>query len=98
MPFDMASSRPLRSLARALSDDEVKKFSGLSRAELTFMPVARRFSVWAIKLAVFCRDNRICRTPALRVISGIANPFLVRSYVSLAQYGSFGPRVAGNHA
>ena len=47
-----------------LSDCEVKKLAGLSSAELTFLPVASRFWVTLISSAVFCSDNRFCRTPA----------------------------------
>ena len=36
----------------ALSEDEVKKLIGLSRAELTFLPVERRDCVLAIRSAV----------------------------------------------
>src|SRR5262245_42266324 len=68
MPLDMASSRLDGSDARDDSDDEVKKFVGLSRAELTFLPVARRFWVRDWRAAVFCRANRFWRTPAERVI------------------------------
>src|SRR5215468_12184228 len=68
MPLDMASSRLDRSDARDDSDDEVKKFVGLSRAELTFLPVARRFWVMDCRAAVFCRANRFWRTPAERVM------------------------------
>src|SRR5687768_7561667 len=68
MPFDIESIRLPRSLEREFSETEVKKFAGLSRAELTFLPVARRFCVRLIKSAVCCRDMRFCRTPADRVI------------------------------
>jgi hypothetical protein len=43
MPFDIASSSAPMSEARPCSEAEVKKLVGLSRAELTFLPVARRF-------------------------------------------------------
>src|SRR5665647_656596 len=76
MPFDIESSRPLRSLARAPSDEDVKKFSGLSRAELTFLPVARRFWVVCISDAVFCSESKFARTPAERVIpDDMSKPF-----------------------
>src|SRR5215813_6838282 len=68
MPFDMASSRPDRSDAREDSEDDVKKLVGLSSAELTFLPVARRFWVIDCRAEVFCRARRFCRTPAERVI------------------------------
>ena len=50
--LETESSRLLRSPARALSADEVKKLIGLSRAELTFLPVERRDCVLAIRSAV----------------------------------------------
>src|SRR5262249_35255538 len=79
MPLDMASSRLDRAGARDDSGDEgkkvvgvsrgeVKKFGGLSRAELPFLPVARRFWVMDWRAAVFCRANRFWRTPAERVM------------------------------
>src|SRR5262245_19556151 len=68
MPFDMASSRLDRSDARADSDEAVKKLVGLSRAELTRLPVARRLWVIDCRLAVFCRASRFCRTPAESVM------------------------------
>ena len=43
--FETESSRLPRSLARLLSADAVKKLIGLSRAELTFLPVERRVCV-----------------------------------------------------
>jgi hypothetical protein len=56
----------------------VKKFDGLSRAEFTFLPVARRFCVVADKLAVFCSESKFCRTPAERVIpEDMGETFLV---------------------
>src|SRR5215510_7933936 len=71
--FDTESSRPLRSLARLLSDDAVKKFVGLSSAELTFLPVARRVCVVAIRSEVCCRASRFERTAAERRISAMTN-------------------------
>src|SRR5262245_23615657 len=68
MPLDIESRRLPRSLARAPSETDVKKFDGLSRAELTFLPVARRFCVVPSRDAVFCRASRFWRTPAERVI------------------------------
>src|SRR5262245_21684657 len=68
MPLDMASRMPERSDARDDSDEEVKKFDGLSRAELTFLPVARRFCVVPARAAVLWRASRFWRTPAERVI------------------------------
>src|SRR3569832_2055638 len=68
MPFDIESSNEFRSPARLCSDCDVKKLSGLSRSELTFLPVARRFCVVCISCAVFCSESRLARTPAERVI------------------------------
>jgi hypothetical protein len=58
----MESSRFDMSLARLFSADAVKKFDGLSRAELIFRPVARRFWVCAIAAAVDWRLKRFERT------------------------------------
>src|SRR5690348_3765374 len=77
MPLPIASSRPERSLARADSDEDWKKLSGLSSAELTFLPVARRFWVVLIRSAVCCKDSRLARIPAERVISDMSVTFLV---------------------
>src|SRR5688572_21841382 len=68
MPFAIESSSFPRSEAREERADEVKKLVGLSRAELTFLPVARRFCVVLSSDAVFCRASRFCRTPADRVM------------------------------
>src|SRR5262245_22295580 len=68
MPFDIELSRLPRSPARACSETEVKKLDGLSRAEVTFLPVARRFCVVLSRDAVFCRASRFWRTPAERVM------------------------------
>src|SRR5262245_546911 len=73
MPFDIESSSVLRSLERDCNDEEVKKLTGLSSAELTFLPVARRFCVVLIRSAVFCSDSRFWRTPAERVIPIVLN-------------------------
>src|SRR5438874_2541932 len=81
------SSSALRSLARVLSACEVKKLVGLSRAELTFLPVASRPCVVAINAAVLCRDSRFCRTPADRVmLEAIGEPFWSKAV--LAGYSS----------
>src|SRR5438876_5491674 len=64
----MESSRPLRSLARLLSDCAVKKLVGLSRAELTRLPVERRTWVCAMRSPVACKLRRFERTPADRTI------------------------------
>ena len=52
MPFAIESSSLDRSDERDASADEVKKLVGLSRAEFTFLPVARRFCVVASRSAV----------------------------------------------
>ncbi|MGY4334390.1 hypothetical protein ACVWWG_008807 [Bradyrhizobium sp. LB7.2] len=57
-PLAMPSSRLLMSLARLSSDWAVKKLVGLSRAELTLLPVDRRFCVVARRSAVDWRDSR----------------------------------------
>ena len=50
-------------VAGAIAEDcEVKKLPGLSSAELTFLPVARRFCVALISSAVLCSESRFCRT------------------------------------
>src|SRR3972149_2370624 len=69
--WPIESSRELRSLAREFRDCEVKKLIGLSSAELTFLPVARRVCVVDIRAAVSCRASRFCRTPADRVMVAI---------------------------
>jgi hypothetical protein len=71
------SSRRLRSFARLDRPDEVKKLIGLSRAELTFLPVARRSWVRLSNCAVFCNESRFERTPFESVISDaiVRSPF-----------------------
>jgi hypothetical protein len=69
------SSKVDRSPARAWRPAAVKKFTGLSIAELTFLPVERRCCTEFIISAVFCSDSRFARTPAERVILlAIDNP------------------------
>ena len=63
--------------ARASSDCAVKKLVGLSRAVLTFLPVARRFCVVASRSAVDCSERRFWRTEAERTIPDIFHTFLV---------------------
>src|SRR6188768_795407 len=67
-PLLMPSSRLLMSLARASSERAVKKLVGLSRAVLTFLPVARRFWVVARRSAVDCSALRFWRTEEERTI------------------------------
>jgi len=50
------------SLARESRPDAVKKLTGLSSAELTRLPLARRPWVAASKSAVDWSDRRFCRT------------------------------------
>src|SRR5215467_7808542 len=66
-PLVMESRRLVNSDARDDKAAAVKKFVGLSRAELTFLPVARRCCVWLCSCVVFCRARRLARTPAVRV-------------------------------
>src|ERR1700704_1114806 len=62
------SNRPPRSVARLLSDCAVKKLVGLSRAELTRLPVERRTWVCEMRSPVDCKLSRFERTPADRTI------------------------------
>src|SRR5262245_51773375 len=78
--FDMESRRSLKSEARPSRPAAVKKLFGLSSAELTFLPVARRFWVRVIRSAVACNDRRFCRTPAVRTISDIGTYSLPRRW------------------
>ncbi|CAA9362206.1 MAG: hypothetical protein AVDCRST_MAG90-3091 [uncultured Microvirga sp.] len=61
MPCAMPSSSALRSEARRLRPAAVKNFEGLSRAELTFLPVARRFWMVPCSSDVVCRARRFER-------------------------------------
>src|ERR1700709_1710496 len=70
-PLPIPSSRLLMSLARESSEVAVKKLVGLSRAELTFLPVARRFCVVESRSAVDCRERRFWRTDAERTMLDI---------------------------
>src|SRR5512139_2486722 len=69
MTFDIESRSEIQAPARLCRDRQVTNLIGLSSAELTFLPVARRFCVVCIRLAVFCSESRFARTPAERVIS-----------------------------
>jgi hypothetical protein len=73
----MLSSRLLMSLARLSRPCAVKKLVGLSRAELTFLPLARRPWVVERRSAVDCRERRFWRTYAERTIPDIFHTFLV---------------------
>src|ERR1700704_5233707 len=77
-PLPMPSSRLLMSPARLLSDCAVKKLVGLSSAELTLLPVARRFCVVESRSAVDCRESKFWRTDAERTIPDIVIPFWLR--------------------
>src|ERR1043166_4854311 len=87
MPVDMASSRPLRSLARLLNDWAVKKLVGLSSAELTRLPVDNLVWVLVIRSDVCCRLRRFERTPPESTMSDIA--------VDLPGYGQTYPTAPG---
>src|ERR1700750_2330919 len=63
-PLPIASSRVPMSLARLLRPCAVEKLVGLSRAELTLLPVARSFWVVASSDAVDCNERRFWRTDA----------------------------------
>ncbi len=75
MPFDMPSSRAPRSFEREFSEAAVKKLVGLSRAELTFLPEARRPWIVSRPEAMFWRARRFERTPREMVMSDISIPF-----------------------
>src|SRR5580698_8385465 len=64
----MLSSRLPMSEARLFSDCAVKNSVGLSRAELTLLPVARSFWVVASSEAVDCSERRFWRTDAERTM------------------------------
>src|SRR3954466_7490608 len=69
MPLDIESRRLPRSLARLVRPCAVKKLIGLSRAELTRLPVASLVWVLVINSAVFCNCRRLDLTPALKTMS-----------------------------
>src|SRR5271167_3262930 len=87
-PLPIESSRLPMSLARLLSDCAVKKLVGLSRAELTLLPVARSFWVVASSAAVDCSESRFWRTDAERTMPVILKSFW--SYTTDAPLGSCG--------
>src|SRR5690348_15505178 len=102
MALPTLSSRLLRSLARAFSEAEVKKLIGLSSAELTFLPVARRVCVCPMRSAVDWSAERLERIAAERMISDMILTFLgvmplwrPRSFLSRGgrHGGTFGPAV-----
>src|SRR3954464_9225025 len=77
-PLPIESSRLLMSLARLLRPCAVKKLVGLSRAELTLLPVARRFCVVESRSAVDCNESKFWRTDAVSTIPDIGIPFWLR--------------------
>src|SRR5215217_5961706 len=77
MPLAIESISEFRSPARLLRPLAVNQLLGLSRAEFTLLPVARRFCVEAIMSAVPLRESRFERTAFEREISAIGDsPFL----------------------
>src|SRR6218665_644294 len=62
MPLAILSISALRSPARLFRAEAVKKLVGLSKAEFTLFPVARRSCVFAIRSAVPWSDSRLART------------------------------------
>src|ERR1700681_2953131 len=84
-PLPMLSSKLLMSLARESRPAAVKKLVGLSSAELTFLPVARRPCVVASRSAVPCKESRFWRTAAERVMldKDMGEPFWRYATVSL---------------
>src|ERR1700759_978211 len=70
----MLSRRLLMSLARLFSPCAVKKLVGLSSAELTLLPVAKRFWVVDNRSAVDCSESRFWRTEAERTIPDMTFP------------------------
>src|ERR1700739_376660 len=73
-PLPIESSRLVMSLARLLSPCAVKKLVGLSRAELTLLPVAKRFWVVDSSDAVDWSESRFWRTDAERTMPDMAFP------------------------
>src|SRR5258708_39052758 len=61
-PLVIESSRLVNSPAREERDAAGKKLVGLSRAELTFLPVARGCCVVAWVAGGFCSAGRVART------------------------------------
>src|SRR3954470_6173066 len=82
-PLPIESSRLLMSLARLLRPWAVKKLVGLSSAELTLLPVARRFCVVESRSAVDCSESKFWRTDAVRTIPDIGLPFWLRIHADL---------------
>ena len=78
-PLPMLSRRLLMSVARLLRPCAVKKLVGLSRAEFTLLPVARRFWVVDNRSAVDWSERRFWRTDAERTILDMFESFWVHS-------------------
>ncbi|MDH6665570.1 UNVERIFIED_ORG: hypothetical protein M2442_001569 [Methylorubrum zatmanii] len=89
MPLEMPSSRPDRAVERFERFWAVKKFTGLSRAEFTFLPVARRPWFVAARPAVSCSDSRFCRVAADSVMADdISGSFSARRGASNSEQSS----------
>src|ERR1700712_3656657 len=92
-PLPIPSRRLLMSLARLSSEDAVKKFVGLSSAELTFLPVERRFWVVASRWAVGGSDSKFCRTEDERTIPDIAYlPGVIQTPIVIIGSQQIGPK------
>src|SRR5258706_2339773 len=90
-PLPMPSNKLLISLERLSSEAAVKKLVGLSRAVLTFLPVARRFCVVASRSAVDCNESRFWRTEDERIMPDILIPFWMNT-IDAPPNVSFGDR------
>ena len=68
----------------------VKQFVGLSRAVLTFLPVARRWCVQVCNRVVFWRARSLARTPAERIMEelnrGESTPTGIEEAIALATH------------
>src|SRR5262249_17064887 len=106
IPLVIESRRLVSSPARAESAAAVKKLVGLSRAELTFLPVARRCCVVCWREVVSCSESRLARTPAVRVtldmgknLSGLGAVLAVESDRSIEiGVDHIGRRLPSSHA
>src|ERR1022692_2379417 len=76
MLWPTESRRLDRSLAAKVRDWEAKNDCGLSRAELTFLPVARRCWWVLIWFWVSCSEVRLLRSAADSVTSPVMGGFL----------------------
>jgi hypothetical protein len=75
-PLPMPSEQVVDVTGARIERRAVKKLVGLSRAVLTFLPVARRFCVVASKSAVDCSERRFWRTDDERTIPDITHILL----------------------